>query len=60
MPEQSHRAEMSEAIRAQRERAGVPREVTRSTEAAEPAAPPVAQPPRPERPGLIARLFLRR
>jgi hypothetical protein len=49
MAEQSHRAEMSAAIRAQRERAGLPRhasaEVTESAGETEPSHSPEASPP---------------
>jgi len=49
--EQSHRDEMNEAIRAQRERAAAPRTV-----APEEEPPPVEAPP-PERKSLLGRLL---
>ncbi len=61
MPEQSHRDEMSAAIRAQRERQAVPRSMV-STEDAQPQAEapaPTPDPaPAPKR-GLLARLLRR-
>jgi len=51
MAEQSHRKEMSAAIRAQRERQAVPRTIA-------PEPPPPAAPAEPEKPkGLLGRLF---
>ena len=46
MPEQSHRDEMSAAIRAQRERRAAPRSIAESEP--EQAAEPEAAPPHPE------------
>ena len=51
-PHQSHREEMSAAIRAQRERNAVPRTIAPEPPAAAPA--PEAQPEKPKR--LFARL----
>jgi len=56
MPDQSHREEMSAAIRAQRARSAVPRTI-----APEPPAPPEAvapqEPPKPQKPkSLFERL----
>jgi hypothetical protein len=58
MPDQSHREEMSAAIRAQRERSAVPRTIAPEPPPA-PLLPAVAEPDAPEpvkRPGLFARL----
>jgi hypothetical protein len=57
MAEQSHRDEMSAAIRAQRERRAAPRSI-----APEPAPAPEAEPeaepgPEPERKSLLGRLW---
>ena len=63
MAEQSHREEMSAAIRAQRERQAVPRTLAgadKPAPAPEPAAeaPPAQEEPEPEsRPGFLARLL---
>lgn len=62
MAEQSHREEMSAAIRAQRERQAVPRTLAGADEpAAEPAPQPAAEaPPEPEpepRRGRFSRFF---
>jgi len=43
MSEQSHREEMSAAIRAQRERRAVPRAIAQSDDRPPPAPPPVAK-----------------
>jgi hypothetical protein len=52
MAEQSHREEMSAAIRAQRERNAVPKTI-----ASEPAPPPAPPPAEPERrKGFLGRL----
>jgi hypothetical protein len=45
MGEQSHREEMSAAIRAQRERQAVPRSIAPADDAPPPAPPPVADEP---------------
>jgi hypothetical protein len=57
MAEQSHREEMSAAIRAQRERQAVPRSLAPAED--EPEAPPVDEAPdEPEPPeGFLSRLF---
>ncbi|HTR03110.1 MAG TPA: hypothetical protein VMN82_07935 [Thermoanaerobaculia bacterium] len=62
MAEQSHREEMSAAIRAQRERQAVPRTLAGADEPApvpEPAAeaPPAEEPEPESRPGFLARLL---
>jgi hypothetical protein len=57
MPEQSHREEMSAAIRAQRERHAVPRSMA---PAPDPTPAPLEPPPKPQqepRKGLLARLL---
>jgi hypothetical protein len=58
MADQSHREEMSAAIRAQRERQAVPRSLAPPAED-EPEAPPVDETPdEPEPPdGFLSRLF---
>ena len=61
MADQSHREEMSAAIRAQRARHAVPRTiapepVAEPTAVAEPIVEPIAE-PAPERPTLLRRLF---
>jgi len=58
MAEQSHREEMSAAIRAQRERQAVPRTLAGPDEP-EPAveAPPGGEPEPEPRPGLVSRLL---
>jgi hypothetical protein len=58
MPDQSHREEMSAAIRAQRERSAAPRTIAPEPPPA-PPLPAAAEPDAPEpakRPGLFARL----
>jgi hypothetical protein len=57
MAEQSHREEMSAAIRAQRERKAAPRSIAPAPEP-EPAAAPAVEPPpaEPERKRLFGRL----
>jgi hypothetical protein len=61
MAEQSHREEMSAAIRAQRERNAVPKTIAPEREQRPPAAaePPTTRPPEPKGPepkGLFRRL----
>jgi hypothetical protein len=57
MAEQSHRDEMSAAIRAQRERRAAPRSIA-SEPAPAPEAEPEAEPgPEPERKSLLGRLW---
>jgi hypothetical protein len=55
MAEQSHREEMSAAIRAQRERQAAPRSIAPEPSAA-PEPPPVPLPAEPERKSLLGRL----
>jgi hypothetical protein len=59
MAEQSQKAEMSAAIRAQRERHNVPRSLAgdRPPPPAVPAAPPEPQPVRESKKGLLSRLL---
>jgi len=69
MPEESHREEMSAAIRAQRERQAVPRSMISSEDARPPEAvavepgsaqpSPVTKPPPPPGRGLLRRLLRR-
>jgi hypothetical protein len=60
MPEQSHREEMSAAIRAQRERHAVPRSIAPPEEPPEPPLPGPEPEPEPDEPeparGRLARL----
>jgi hypothetical protein len=53
--DESHRDEMNEAIRAQRERGNVPKSMLPPEDEA-PVQPPAAEPPPPKR-GLLARLL---
>jgi hypothetical protein len=64
MAEQSHREEMSAAIRAQRERQAVPRTLAGADEPAPAPEPAAEAPPAPERepepgsrPGFLSRLL---
>jgi hypothetical protein len=57
MPDQSHRDEMSAAIRAQRERRAAPRSIAPEPDERLPEETPAAPPePEPERKSLLGRL----
>jgi hypothetical protein len=57
MAEQSHRDEMSAAIRAQRERRAAPRSIAPEPAPAPEAEPKADQETEPERKGLLGRLW---